>query len=294
MKPIKGGQHPEKNKEVDKMLKEMAEMINGSRSKRIPNDTGVKYSRLLLDLIKPYERSKGMMPIEELEYLLDMGITAWNLSVYKKKDEFFYKSYLAAVKSIPAFDNAMEKLLNKLVADKEKLFGQYSDTLLEDFEIIEKKKGEVMVNVYSKPFDGFIRESLAAGIKGNPFEPAREEDDDDDRPDYVLPAVNRNAVMIKPKQPFLDWLRKIHFPKEPPALRQEPAIYLLPEYESGKEAEIFLKQNFDRIFCSELWGWDLDEKNWPANRTYKMFKEWFDVKMQCLVYDIANQPLESD
>ncbi|MDX2046913.1 MAG: hypothetical protein SFU87_09005 [Chitinophagaceae bacterium] len=149
--------------------------------------------------------------------------------------------------------------------------------MLEDFEITENEKGQAMVNVYSKPFDSFIQESLNAGILDDPFEPAGDdnedtgdEDEEDDMPDYVLPVVNRNAAMIKPKQPFLDWLRKIHFPEASPQLHEEPNVYLLQEYETDKEAERYLKQNFDRIFGSELWGWDMDEKNWPANRAYKV------------------------
>lgn len=301
MKPIKGGQHPGKSKDANEMLKQMADLLKGDFGKAQPNTSGIVYSKLLLDLITPYQKSKGTMPLEELEYLLDMGITAWNLAVYKKKGDFLYKSYLAAAKSADPMNKAGEKLLMKLVADKEKLFGQYNDTLLEDFEITENKKNQAVVNVYSKPFDSFIQESLNADMMDDLFEAAvddnedaDDEDEEDDMPDYVLPVVNRNALMIKPRQPFLDWLRKIHFPQEPPQLQDEPNVYLLPEYETEKGAETYIKENFDRIFGSELWGWDIDEKNWPANRTYKMFKEWFDAKMQPMIYDMGNYPLEKD
>lgn len=301
MKPIKGGQHPTKKNEADEMLKLMADMLKGDIGKPKPNMTGISYSGLLLQLIKPYQRTNGSIPIEELEYLLDIGMAAWNLSVYKKKNDFLYRSYLDALKSGGAMDKTGEKLLKKLVADKENQFGQYNDMLLEDFEITADKKGQAIVNVISKPVDVFLQEALTAGFENNPFEPARnggfltnEADSDADLPPYVLPVINRNAVIIKPKAPFLDWLRKIYFPEESPQLYNEQNIYLLPEYDTEKESSNYIKKNFDRIFCNELWGWDTDEKKWPANRTYKMFTEWFEVKPQRMLYDMANYPLEKE
>jgi hypothetical protein len=303
MKPIKGGQHPAKNKELDKMIKDMAEMAAGNFSKPKPSTSGIVYSKLLLELIKPYQQSKGIMPVDELEYLLDLGIAAWNLAVYKTKDKFFYTTYLRGMRGKDGLTKEDKKLLMKLVADKEKRFGQYTDTLLEDFEIMEEKDDKVLVNVISKPFGSFIEETLNEGLLNIPFESAGHDDGFDDKeddaeyedmPDYILPVVNRNAVMIKAKQPFHDWLRKIYFPEVPPQLCEEPNLYLLPDFETDRETEEYLKNNFNRIFGSELWGWNTDEQNWPANRTYKMFKDWFEVKMQCMVIDMANYPLEKE
>ncbi len=92
----------------------------------------------------------------------------------------------------------------------------------------------------------------------------------------------------------MDWLRKMYFPEEPPQYPEESTVYLLPEYETVKETEKYVKKNFDRIFCSELWGWDTDEKNWPAKRNYKIFTEWFDIKFSCMAFDMANYPVVKD
>jgi hypothetical protein len=254
----------------------------------------------LLQLINPYQQANDIVPIEELEYLLDMGMAAWNLAVYKNRNEFLYQSYLEALKNTEAMDKSGEKLLKKMMADKEKHFSEYNDMLLEDFEITEDKKGQTIVNVISKPIDVFLQESLTAGFEESPFEPSSNNDyllddeEEDEMPPYILPVINRNAVIIKPKSPFFEWLRKIYFPEQPRQLQDERNIYLLPDYESEKEIKKYLKKNFDRIFCSELWGWNTDEKTWPANRTYKMFTEWFDVKIEYMLYDMANYGIERE
>ena len=55
----------------------------------------------------------------------------------------------------------------------------------------------------------------------------------------AMKLINRSAIMVMPAQPFLDWLHRV----DPTSahltladLRQEPAIYLLPECESKEKA----------------------------------------------------------
>ena len=292
MKAIKGGKLT--GKEDGGMLKMMADLINTGAPKIVQNTSGIKYSALLLDLIKPYHRD--MTDRYELEYLLDMGVIAWNLVVYKQKNDMLYQAYLAAVNSSGEMDKESESLLKKLQKDKEKKFGQH-DVLLKGFEIKVDKKGMATVNVISKPLDDMLQDVLSGDFMKNMPEEAEfdpEDDEDDDLPDYVLPVISRDAVLIKPKAPFYDWLRKISFPEEPPAKPEENTIYLLKEQETNKGVTKYLKKNFDRIFCSELWAWDMDESNWPKNRTYKQFTEWFEVEMHCMVHDLEKYPVNKE
>ena len=53
-----------------------------------------------------------------------------------------------------------------------------------------------------------------------------------------MQMMNRCGLLVQPAQPFLDWLRRV----DPTSteltledLRQEPAIYLLPEWETEQE-----------------------------------------------------------
>jgi hypothetical protein len=293
VKPIKGAKSP--GQDFDRLLKIMASLTKKEMPKIVQNNTGIKYSKLLLDLIKPYHQD--MTDGDELEYLLDMGIIGWNLALYKQKDEQLYESYWSGIKSSGELDKESQELIKKLQQDKEKKFGEHT-MLLDSFEISIDKKGIATVNVVSKPLDEEGFQEFASAFFRNNFaeeEASHIEDNEaDDMPDFVLPVLDRNAVSIKPKLSFYNWLRKIHFPEEPPAKLEENSIYLLQEQETNEDVTKYLKKNFDRIFCSELWAWDMDENNWPKNRTYKMFTEWFEVTTHCMLYDLEKDPVNKE
>jgi len=63
--------------------------------------------------------------------------------------------------------------------------------------------------------------------------------------------INRSAVVVKPAQPFLDWLHRVdptsgHLSLDD--LRREPTIYLLPEWETDEEALDNLADVSNEIF----------------------------------------------
>jgi hypothetical protein len=54
-----------------------------------------------------------------------------------------------------------------------------------------------------------------------------------------MKTVNRSALVVKPAQPFLDWLHRVdptsvHLTVDD--VRLEPTIYLLPEWDTEDEA----------------------------------------------------------
>ena len=77
-----------------------------------------------------------------------------------------------------------------------------------------------------------------------------------------MEMLNRSAVIVKPRQPYLEWTRRDDTEGLAESvfetLRKEPTIYLLPEYEAS----------------------------WPKNRTLEMFREWFEVQMSSIVEDL--------
>ena len=71
-------------------------------------------------------------------------------------------------------------------------------------------------------------------------------------------AINRSALVVKPAQPFLDWLHRVdptstHLTLDD--LRLEPIIYLLPEWETDDEALEHLAEVSSEIFKEQLNGW---------------------------------------
>jgi len=103
------------------------------------------------------------------------------------------------------------------------------------------------------------------------------------------------VVVVKPKQPFLDWCRLVI---DDPGMSLddvtiEPGTYLLPDYDD-EGVEAFLRSFFEEIFEHELEGWIVDETYWPKNRDFERFLEWFDVELSSIVVDLAEEPLEYD
>lgn len=98
----------------------------------------------------------------------------------------------------------------------------------------------------------------------------------------------RSAMLLKVKQPFKDWLHSI----EPEEFNDfmddqlnEGEVYLLPDYETVKEMQTWLKNNYDDIFTEALNDWYVDEDVWPENRTFEMFNQWFEYSLHTMVLD---------
>jgi hypothetical protein len=107
--------------------------------------------------------------------------------------------------------------------------------------------------------------------------------------------INRCAISVRVRQPFLDWLRSLPDPVQADMTLQDAnedsRVYLLPEYEFDDEQTELLKEFYDLIFEVELGAWWIDAPNWPQERTFQMFREWFDVEFHSMVEDIVDPPL---
>jgi hypothetical protein len=70
-----------------------------------------------------------------------------------------------------------------------------------------------------------------------------------------MESINRSAILVRPAQPFLDWLHQV----DPTSayltldnLRLEPTIYLLPECEGKEEAIQYRGEVCTEIFEEQL------------------------------------------
>ncbi|HNU62771.1 MAG TPA: hypothetical protein PLX24_09605 [Bacteroidales bacterium] len=104
--------------------------------------------------------------------------------------------------------------------------------------------------------------------------------------------INRSAMVIIPKKPFKDWLLSIDQGAAHWDITEDADVYLLPDFEEIEEAERWLEINFDLFFSDQLNNWYTAKKLWPKNRTFKMFKEWFDYSLHTMVWDILDDPIE--
>jgi hypothetical protein len=106
--------------------------------------------------------------------------------------------------------------------------------------------------------------------------------------------LNRSAIIVRPNQPFLDWAATLDGSDLEPDQEGDQTVYLIPEYEDDFEAAVVLSQIYDIIFEEELFAWHTDESEWPKNRSYSMFREWFNIEFHSIVEDICSYEIEDD
>ncbi len=107
--------------------------------------------------------------------------------------------------------------------------------------------------------------------------------------------INRSAITVRAKEPFLKWLRGLPDPvgleTTLESVNREPHVYLLPEYAMLDEQEELLAEFFDLVFECQLDGWWRDETDWPIDRDLAMFKQWFDITFHSMIRDLTDAPL---
>ncbi len=101
--------------------------------------------------------------------------------------------------------------------------------------------------------------------------------------------VNRNAFLLKAKQPFIDWFNQ--HTEEPLTDGGEGHIYLADDCATPEETEEWIRDNFELMFQNELQDWDFSGESWPKNRTYELFREWFEIEFHSIVFDLGKEPL---
>jgi hypothetical protein len=111
---------------------------------------------------------------------------------------------------------------------------------------------------------------------------------------YFYDSIDRNAIIVKPKQPFFDWLNQIFQDENPIMTLDENNIYLIREMDSNEQILQWIKKNFDHIFLNELNNWYTDENVWPQKRTYKIFAEWFDIEINSMIVDLEDFPVTKE
>jgi hypothetical protein len=108
------------------------------------------------------------------------------------------------------------------------------------------------------------------------------------------PMLNRAVLIVRPKQPFLNWAAQLDDSGLVPDPTGEQTAYLVPEFEDDNKAERVLKRVFSEVFERELFGWHTDETAWPKNRTFTMFRQWFQVELHSVVEDLCDYEIIDD
>lgn len=106
--------------------------------------------------------------------------------------------------------------------------------------------------------------------------------------------LKRGVLIVRPKQPYLDWADGLDNSGLVPAVDGEKTIYLIPSFENDDEAWKIVKELCTEVFERELEAWHTDESAWPRNRDFATFKKWFDIELHSVVEDLSGDEVVDD
>ena len=108
--------------------------------------------------------------------------------------------------------------------------------------------------------------------------------------------VDRSVAVIKPKQPFVDWLNQVpdnDMELSLDSLRADCTVIMIPEFDEPEEGVSDVDDLAEKLFEMELSTWYEDPAVWPQDRSLKVFWEWFDVEIHSMVIDTLEGDLEN-
>jgi len=107
-----------------------------------------------------------------------------------------------------------------------------------------------------------------------------------------LKYLNRTILIVKPKQPLVDWMNSFD-EDEVITLAEVEAdaeAYLIAECEDEKDMEKLIQQHYQEIFQEQLNNLIADPEGWPEI-TESLFHEWFSLELYTMVGDLDKKPL---
>lgn len=110
--------------------------------------------------------------------------------------------------------------------------------------------------------------------------------------------LNRAALILRYKQPFVDWINAVDPSPTPHALtlsevNQEHNVYLVEVEDEGGLDE-WLGRHHEELFEAELVGWYTDPALWPRDRSLEILREWCSFELHTVVVDAGESPLEDN
>lgn len=106
---------------------------------------------------------------------------------------------------------------------------------------------------------------------------------------------NRSPVIISPKDSFEKWAKLYNESSDEECEQRlkETHVYLI-DWAYRETLEDVLKPYYKEIFEYELMSWNSIESEWPQNRNYELFLEWFEVRLGNDLFDLETEEIETE
>lgn len=110
--------------------------------------------------------------------------------------------------------------------------------------------------------------------------------------------VNRGIIILRYKQPFIDWINASDPYDAGVEVTLETAnmdknVYLISDADADNYQR-WVSRNYQELFEEELSGWYNDETLWPKNRTKRLFNQWIEVECHSVLIDTVGGPIFDD
>lgn len=240
----------------------------------VVQNEGVKYSGLIEKFLEPFINE--FADVEFYEDVFEFAINAWNyanMKVLLPNEESD-----AAINALPG-DDLDFVLLKKMIDYKISNFKEYTNFIV-DYEL-NGTDNDPILSIITQPEEQYL-----SGMMRKMSEEFEEEPEEDFEDNFEDNFVNRYAIIIKPRQPFLDWYSNLCPEDE---VYNNTNTYLISD--AIDDIDSWIKKQYEKIFAAELEAWTTIEKKWPKKRNYEMFKEWFYIDQSTLVYDLEKSPV---
>ena len=110
--------------------------------------------------------------------------------------------------------------------------------------------------------------------------------------------INRAALILKYKQPAIDWINEIDPDEDADQITQESVnkermVYLIPDRAAFDEdtVRMWVELNHEALFKNELEDWYNEESLWPEELNLELFDTWFEVECHSVVIDTSEEPI---
>jgi hypothetical protein len=104
-----------------------------------------------------------------------------------------------------------------------------------------------------------------------------------------MPLIDRTALVLVPKAPYLTWVKTLpgaDLSLTLEQLRATPVVFLLPVAERPEEVLTWLQGGCELLFIHMLAAFTQEEIRLPQDRSFAVFREWFDFSLAPMVNDL--------
>lgn len=114
-------------------------------------------------------------------------------------------------------------------------------------------------------------------------------------------VVNRGALLLRYREPAVRWINEADpnpssSPIDLQSANEERNVYLISDNAGNDRQSLdrWLKRHYAEIFEIELEDWYTDPNLWPKQRSYTLFREWFEPELHTVLIDLGQGAIVDD